>query len=376
MNVHPSAQWDDETVEERRSEIRDWVALADEANINVLYTWLKSRWAAAVLGEERYQDEYPFWDTRKWDPIREIVDAAADYNIEVHLWYSFTRYKRDREWVPEYDPDLTVLPPGDPGWASVTKSEYEEGHMDPAAPAVDGSALCGNAFDAHEWTLDVLERVFDAYPGLGGLRIEEPGYLDLERCVCYRCRAVYELLTSDPGEELLDHVYDDVERYYDDETAVDIKTHGTDDFVRRLSLWWNGVGDGRQLTFNGGWDPAWDRARGRNWSEWSTWNVVPYFSPQTYTSDLEEFTDQVRTTMGGVGGDTAVVPTVGISWSRGENHPETVVEQIEAAVAEDGYRDVSIGGVNLFAGRSLTPELADLLSSGPYRDAPSLPWRR
>lgn len=376
INVHPSTQWDADAVEQRRSALREWVARADAANLNVLYAWLESPFLAALLGEDRYREQYPFWDTREWDPLGELLEAAAAHGIEVHAWYSFTRYKRDREWVPEYDPDLSVLPPGDPDWASVTRSEYEDGRVDPADPAVDGSSLCTNAVDAHEWTLEALGRLLEAYPDLGGLRIEEPGYLDLERCVCDRCRAVYEQLTGDPGDELLEHVHDEVAAYREDDVAVRVKTHGTDDFVRRLHGWWASVGDGRPLTFNGGWDPAWDRARGRNWTEWSEWGAVPYFSPQVYTEDVDEMADQLRTTMDGVGGDTAVVPSVGISWSRGSNEPETVVEQVEAAAAADGYGGRSIAGVNLFAGASLTSELAELLAAGPYGTDAAPPWRR
>lgn len=373
--VHPSWYWDEESVAARREAMEEWLDLADDAGFNLLFVWLESRWAAALLGERRYAEANPFWDPAEWDALGELVAAAGERGMEVHPMYSFTRYKREDELVPEYDPDLETLPPGDPDWASVRKSEQEAGHPDPADPENEATALCGNEWDAHEWTVTVLDRLFEAYPGLGGLHVEEPGYLALDRCVCYRCQAVYRQLTGDPGEELLDHVHDDLAGYEDDPAAVPVKTHGTDAFVRRLFVWWRHTHPEKALSFNGHWDPDWDRPRGRNWAAWAAEGMVPYFCPQIYTDDETTFGEGVQTNVEALAGTGAtVLPIVGAGWSGGENPPAAVASQLAAALERCDENIAPVGGTNVFSGSNLTPDLARALRDGPYAGDARLPW--
>lgn len=371
--IHPSWYWDRRSVEMRRVAMCDWLDRAAEANINLLYTWMETPWLAALLGEPRYAEEYPFWDPDGWDALRALIEEAKSRGMEVHLWLSFTRYKRNREMVPEYDPELHVLSPGDPDWASITTAEYDEGLRDPADPAVSGSALCNNETAAHEWTLALYERLFHQYPGLCGLHIEEPGYLDLERCVCYRCQAVYETLNDDPGENLLGHVHSEIGNYQYDDAAVPVKTHGTDSFVRQLYSWWQNTHSEKILSFNGSFNASWDRVRGRNWVSWASDGLVPYFCPQIYTASIERFLDYLDTTIEDLtGSDTVVLPIVAVDWSGGSNDRDSVLAQLEAVRNRKG--EDPIGGMNVFSGESVDDDLVQALRTGPFAEQVDLPW--
>lgn len=374
VSIHPRWYWGGgRTVEESRRAMRDWLDLAATAGVNVLHAWIESPGAAALLGEPRHADVIEFWDPRRWDAMGELITQAAERGMTVHLWYSFTRYKRSRELVPEYDPDLSVLPPGDPAWASIRKSEYAEGYTDPADPRVDGNSLCANEFEAHDWSMELLRRIFDRYPGLNGLKIEEPGYLDADRCVCPRCQAVYANYYDEPGENLLDHIYGSTTPYYDDDRAVPVKTRGTDEFARRLYDWWDSSGPSDALIYNGSWLARWDRVRGRNWAVWSERGLVPYFMCQSFAGSVPVFEWKVRAAMKSVA-DTAVLPSVGIVWGFGENSPEQVAAQIERADDIDGTSGTPIDGVGLFSGGDFTPRLARTLRTGPFATQAVPPW--
>lgn len=375
VSIHPRWYWGGaDTVEESRRAMRDWLDMAAMAGVNVLQAWIESPGAAALLGEPLYADRYEFWDTKRWDALGELITEAAARGMSVHLWYSVTRYKRNRDLVPEYDPDLAVLPPGDPGWASIKKSEYEQGLTDPSDPRVDGDALCNNEFEAHNWSMELLRRLFEQYPGLNGLKIEEPGYLAADRCVCPRCQAVYSNYYDEPGGNLLDHIYGRTEPYYDDDRAVPVKTRGTDEMARRVYDWWDRSGPSDGLFYAGSWLSRWDRVRGRNWATWSERGLIPYYIPQTFARTVPVFEWKLRTTMESIS-DSAVLPGVGIIWGFGENGPEQVAAQIETSNDFDGVRNTPIAGAGLFSGGAFTPELARTLRTGPYATESIPPWQ-
>lgn len=375
MSIHPRWYWGEgKTVEESRQAMREWLDMAALTGVNVLHAWIESPGAAALLGEPRYADRYDFWNPDRWDAMGELITEAAERGMEVHLWYSFTRYKRTRNWVPEYDPELTVLPPGDPDWASVRKSEYARGYTDPEDPHVSGDALCNNEFAAHDWTMELLTRLFDRYPSLNGLKIEEPGYLDADRCVCHRCQAVYAGYYDEPGENLLNHIYKTIETYYVDNRAVPVKTRGTNKFARRVYDWWEASGPSDALFYSGSYQARRDRVRGRNWALWSRWGLVPYYIPQTFASSMKVYRRKLRVIMEAVS-DSAIIPAIGIKWSYGTNTPERVAAQITATKAFDGESNTTIAGASLFSGAALTSDLARTLRTGPYASEAVSPWQ-
>lgn len=376
VQIHPRWYWDARTIQQSRAAMQQWLDRAKRANVNVLFAWMESPELAAALGESRYASSsaFDFWDPIRWDAMGELISGAERRGMEVHLWYSFTRYKRPPGLIPEYDTGLEVLPSGDPDWASVRKSEYVDGYTDPADEGVSGTSLCVNDPDVRDWTFSVLERMLDRYPGLAGLHIEEPGYLELDRCVCHRCQDVYADIHGEPGENLLDHIYRSVDAYQDDPAAVSVKTHGTDAFVSRLADWWAARDNDGVLSFNGSWDPEWDRVRGRNWAVWSERGQLPYYLPQVYATDVDTFVEQTKVTMDGLS-DTTILPMAGVGWSSGNNDAATVTDQIEAAEDLDGYSDVPVAGTSLFSGADFTEELALHLRAGPYLEPSRPTWR-
>lgn len=374
VSIHPRWYWGGAgSVRGSRRAMRDWLDMAAVSGVNVLHAWIESPEAAAILGEPRYASAYEFWDPTRWDALGELITAAAERGIEVHLWYSFTRYKRNRDLVPEYDSNLAVLPPGDPGWASIRKKEYTRGLTDPSDPRIEGDALCNNEFEAHDWTMELFQRLFDRYPGLNGLKIEEPGYLASDRCVCPRCQSAYAARYDEPGENLLDHVYGRTAPYYEDDRAVPIKTRGTDEFARRLYDWWTESGPSDALFYTGSWLARWDRVRGRNWAVWSSRGLVPYFIPQTFASSVPVFDWKLRATLESLS-YSSLVPSVGIVWGFGENDPDQVAAQIERANDVDGGSETPIEGTSLFSGGAMTLELARTLRTGPYATEAVPPW--
>lgn len=373
----PMWYWDGPSVERNRAKMHEFLNRAETAGLNVLHAWIESDGLASLLGEPAYaeSDTYDFWNpNRGWDPLGELVTAAAQRGIEVHLWYSFVRYKRSSLPVPEFNPDLEVLPPGDPGWAALSKSEYEQGYRSSAD--VHANALCANEPGARAWAIEALDRAFARYPLLSGLHIEEPGYLDAERCVCPRCRNLYADLHDDDPANYVDHVYNSREHYTTDGLAIPVKTHGTDAFAEALYDWWQSTDSCGVLSYNGSWLPAYDIPRGRNWPEWSEQGWMPYYSPQIYTRNVDSYRYRLRTTMEAVS-DTVVAPVTGLKWGTDEhtrNDTVTVIDQIETVEEMDGHDGVETGGTSLFAGVALAPDTTLGLRAGPYRQSASPHW--
>lgn len=374
--ARPMWMWDGNSVTTSRARMREWLDRVEETGLNVVHAWIESDGLASLLGEPAYAEDpgYDFWNPeRGWDPLGELVTGARARGIEVHLWYSFTRYKRSSLPIPEYNPDLEVLPPGDPDWASLRKPEYERGYHDSSHSMVGGESLCVNAVGAHDWTLEALERAFAQYPGLRGLHIEEPGYLADDRCVCRRCRNLFaDRYDTDP-EALLDHTYTEVPPYFDDGMAIPIRTHGTDAFVEKLNEWWSSRDGDDVLSFNGSWRADWDRVLGRNWAHWSEQGWVPYYSPQTYATLVDEFAEMLAETMAALD-DTVVVPIVAIETGSATNDGSTVARQVRHSRSMDGHADTTVGGAGVFHGSALSPDVVVALRAGPYRHSAPPHW--
>ncbi|WP_255196810.1 family 10 glycosylhydrolase [Halorarius litoreus] len=373
----PLWYWDTAEVPTGRQKMREWLDRAEESGLNTVFAWIESDGVASLLGEPAYaeSDYYDFWNPdHQWDPLGELVSEAHTRDIEVHLWYSFTRYKRSALRIPEYNPDLEVLPTGDPDWASIRLEEWENGYRDPSHSMVGGEAVCVNEIDCHDWTLHVLGRVFDQYPGLDGLHIEEPGYLAVDRCVCHRCQERYGSIFDDDPANLIDHTYYATKPYYDDERAVHTRCHGTDEFVERLHGWWTDRMDDEVLSFNGSWAWEWDRVRGRNWAQWSHEGWVPYFFPQVYTDDTDYFEHAVQYAMEWLGEDATIAPIAGLEWGGGSNDVSTVLEQIETGRASDGHAGTAEAGAGLFSGHALSADMTVGLRGQPYTRSTSPHW--
>ena len=385
INVHPSWYWKQDDIADRHQAMLEMMDDIESANFNLIRIWLESPHIATLFGEPRYVESgrYDFWRTDRWDPVQEILDAAEDRGLAVQFWYSFTRYKRDRNWTPEYDPDNQVLPPGDPDWASIKKSEYEAGYTDPADPHVEGSALCNNEFATIPWTLKVVDMVFERYPRLAGFHIEEPGYLEVGRCVCYRCQRVYsQLHGGEPGENLLDHVYEGegaYDQYRDDTRAIPVKTNGTNAFVFAVVDWFDKHHPDKILSTGGGTNVVVERARGRNWIQWVHWNLIDYWGNQMYTQNSDRFERLMKQTMDALEGSGAeYIPYIGIGWGSRTltlNTPETIVQQIRRARQLDGHKGVNVAGVALFSAQNLDQEIIDALRTGPFKEKAPLPWQ-
>jgi hypothetical protein len=377
IHAMPKWYWDGERVETNRARMRQFLTRVEETGLNVIYAWIESDGVASLLGEPAYAEsaEYDFWNPdRGWDPLGELITGAARRGIEVHLWYSFVRYKRSALPVPELNPDLEVLPSGGRDWGALSKSQYEDGHED--STTIDARALCVNEPGAHAWTIEVLDRVFDRYPMLKGLHIEEPGYLDAERCVCPRCRDLYADFYDEDPENYLDHIYDTSDPYFRDDLALPVKSHGTDAFAETLYDWIEGRDTSRVLSYNGSWLPEFDIPRGRNWPTWSAEGWVPYYAPQIYTSDLDIYRARMERAMEALS-DTVIAPVTGIVWGSdrtGSNDAATVADEIELVRSMDGYADVTAGGTGLFSGSALTPDQTVVLRTGPYSESAPPHW--
>ncbi|ARN57977.1 family 10 glycosylhydrolase [Sedimentisphaera salicampi] len=380
--THPSWYWKG-SVKEKRSEMRHYFKLLNEANINMVYFWMETANMAALLGEPKYakNGDYNFYSTEKWDCIGEMLKEAKKHNVELHLWFSFTRYKRNRNYVPEYDSNPEIMPEGSPAWASITKSEYEAGYTDPASKNVSGTALCNNAEGAGGWTIEVIDRILQKYPEIAGIHLEEPGYLSLQRCVCKRCQKVYSLLYDEPGENLLNHIYSGKnarEAYRKDPKAIAVKVYGTNRFVSKFRDFLEEKHPYKILMTGGGPYPALERARGRNWPEWIQWGWIPYFGCQAYRPNVKSFVTDCKSAMDAMQGSGAeFAPIIGMLYGSGKTHsnsPEMVIKQIKAARKLDGYKGVEYAGVQLFSGKALNKEMAEALGKGPFSETKPLPW--
>lgn len=343
--MHPESQFSADP-QIGRQEVREWVEKVAAANFNLILPWTRSEYLAALVDAE-YQRVVPI---AKWDALGEIVRAASEKGIQVHLWYSFTYYKSPGS------PEFNVTHKGNTDWAARRIDELipdsatgktaprRMEDMSPAYPA------------ARSWQLDLIERALQRYPKLRGVHIEEPGYGYPGNDVNERFLQLFRQLYAFEATQSIDGA-----------EAEDLKSLLMTDFMRRLRNHLVAKHPGMALSVNGG--HAWraDRQLGRDWLSWARLGWLDYYGAQVYTTDLDVFRERTRTVLGDLAGLCPVYVGIGVEWSGGTNSIEMTLRQIAMA------RQMGVMGILLFHGKALDETYLAALKAGPFREGAAVP---
>ena len=336
--IHPERYFSADGNEGRR-QVRAMVDRYVRANFNLILPWTVSEYLQALTTPE-YQQAHP---TARWDSLGVLIEESEKVGLEVDLWYSFTDYRDPKS--PEFDPALG----GDLGWSARRLDEVapdsKTGRISP--PRYD--TVCPQHYKARAWQQRQLATVFDRYPKLHGLHIEEPGYTTRDYCLCDLCRSLFETIN---GKDLL--------KEQGSQQAEDLRTIGTNAFFDELRAQLVKTHPQLILSANGGPDWRHDRLRGRDWGRWGMSGWPNYYASQVYEQTTPRFRDRLALTINDIGVSCPVVAGIALDWSEGKNTIDEVLRQIEVS------RQLGASGVALFHGAAFKAEDLAKLRSGPF----------
>lgn len=345
--IHPESQFNADP-EMGRLEIHQFIERIANANFNLILPWVRSEYVSA-LTDEAYQKSIPI---AKWDALGELIKAAQEKGLQVHLWYSFTYYKSPNS------PDFNPRHGGNSEWAARQMNELVPDRSTGKAVPRRMANVCPLHSEAREWEVNLIRGVLDRYPLLSGVHIEEPGYSGVGNCVCNLCLKLFKSIYG--FDETVD---------VNGPQAQDLKCVGTTAFMRQLRVWLKEKNPNLVLSTNGG--PSWqsDRESGRDWKHWAQRGWLDFYAAQIYTTNAENFKAGAQTVIADLGKDCLVSIGVAVQWSGGKNTAETVVKEIEIA------RKLGAKGVLIFSGQALTDEYLTALKEGPFKQAATMPVR-
>ncbi len=322
-----------------RIEVREWVNRFANANFNFLLAWVTSEYVAA-LTDTNYQSQVP---TAKWDVVGELIGAARESGLPVHVWYSFTCYKSAQS--PEFNPRHG----GNPAWAA----RLVDANGKVTSPMTD---VCPLHPEAREWEIHLIEKMLNRYPALAGIHIEEPGYSYTRNCACDLCLSLFKNL----------HGTDEVP-VISGPQAEDLKCVGTTDYIRQLRARLLKRDPKIIFSVNGGTDWRGDRTLGRDWRHWAEFGWLEYYAAQCYTADLAYFSRHVQRVLADMSPSCPVFIGVNVSSSSGVNPLPAILKEIDLA------RKHSAPGVILFSGSALSEEHLRALKDGPFKKPAAYP---
>lgn len=271
--------------------------------LNTLFVWTESLYAASLL-----RSDLPRPDPRAaWDVLGEMVKAAKERGMQVHVWYSPWIYK---------DTGRAVELREHPDWAAVN-----------AKGGVDKDGLCLARPEVRRFELELLTGLVERYPDLAGIHIEEPGYKwGGPYCFCDYCKQLCRDLygsdiVADPkaARPLLDHL------------AASTCT----DFIIRLRQMLTAKRPQAWLSANGstGAGADADLRIGLDWLTWTRRGYIDFYVPQVYTQSVNDFhTGGLKTKE--VLGPCDLVVGLAVSWSSiypKRQEPEVIRGEIGAA---------------------------------------------
>jgi uncharacterized lipoprotein YddW (UPF0748 family) len=336
--MHPALQFSTDPVVGKQ-QIHNAVRRLADANFNLILPWVLSEHIVA-LTDTNDQAAVPH---AKWDALGELVLAARECGIRVHLWYSFTHYKSPQS--PEFNPRHG----GNPAWAAWQIDNRRSGEANAMTD------VCPLHPAARAWELKAIERLLDRYPGVG-IHIEEPGFGYFGNCVCDLCRKTFRELY---GFEETDAI--------NGPQAEDLKCLGTTEFIRQLRARLDQRSPKPALSVNGGSSWRVDRTLGRDWRRWAQLHWLDYYASQIYREDLGDFVSSTQTVMTDLENDCPVFVGIGVKWSGGASSLPMVLQQIDAA------RKRGAKGLLFFSASALTDEHYAALKAGPFKNPAGFP---
>jgi len=251
--------------------------------LNSLMVWTESLYIAALDRPELRQAN----PRSAWDALGEMVKAAGERGMQIHVWYSPWIYKEASRAVELRD---------HPEWAAVN-----------AKGVADNDGICLARPEVRQLELDLIARLVDRHPDLAGIHIEEPGYNWGQYCYCGYCKKLcrdwYGLdIAADPlsARPLLDH----------------LAASNCTDFIVRLRQMLMSKRPRMWLSANGssGSNADNDWRIGRDWVTWARRGYIDFYVPQIYTRSVDGFLQgglRTKELLGSCG----LVTGLAVSWS-------------------------------------------------------------
>jgi uncharacterized lipoprotein YddW (UPF0748 family) len=329
-----------------KADILQFVRRMADANFNLMLVFVTSDYVRAL------DPAVPASVDRraKWDAAGQLIAAAHEHGMRVHLWYSFIGGRSRRS--PEFNPAFG----GDPAWVAVNADQRVPDRKTGAVQPPRMADVCPDHPEARQWEIQTIERALDRYPLVEGVHLEEPGYTIDNYCVCDLCQQRFKALY---GTDLIDHI--------GDPTATDFRCANVTAFVNELRT--RLKKRPRRLVFscNGGYRWQRERLLGRDWRRWARDRWLDYYVAQIYTPNLPDFEQRVGQVIDDVGPQTPVIAGIAVQWSTGTNTVENAVGEVDVA------RRMGAKGVIFYIGHHLTDDYLRALKAGPFAEPARLP---
>jgi uncharacterized lipoprotein YddW (UPF0748 family) len=283
-------------------EIRENLDRLKACGLNTLFVWTESLYIAALDRPELRRSD----PGAGWDALGELIKAAKDRGMCVHVWYSPWIYKE--------------------AGRAVELREHREWAAVNAKGTVDADGVCLARPEVRRFELDLMARLVDRYADLAGIHIEEPGYNWGQYCYCDYCKRLcrdwYGVdIAGDPAgaRPLLDHL---------------AASMCTDFFIRlrqmllsrRPQMWLSANG-------SGGANADADWRIGRDWATWARRGYIDFYVPQLYTKSVDAFVQGALATKEQLG-PCDLVTGLAVSWSGiypERQAPAVIQDEIRAA---------------------------------------------
>jgi len=338
--VHPSGVIDPDP----RKGMKDIHTLVDRmarANLNLMLPWVRTEYVAAFLDPE-YPKDNVFAKLSKWDALGELIKAAAERDIETHLWYSFTYYKSRLSYEMRKHPE----------WAARRLDELVPDEKTGKVHPPWMTDVCNLHPGARQMELDIIKFLLDRYPLVRGIHIEEPGFGYPGNCFCDLCNQTFKLIYG----------FDQKQKPGGPE-ATDLKCLATTDFMRRLRGMMLERDPSLILSANGGYRWQSDRRSGRDWGHWSRLGWLDYYAAQIYVTDFDTLLARTLETLSALRPDTQVF--VGFNISPRSIRPVCMKPE-ELAKAVQTVRTAGADGIIFFWAGVFSDEHARGLRQGPF----------
>jgi uncharacterized lipoprotein YddW (UPF0748 family) len=283
-----------------RREIAATLDKVKSGGFNALFVWTQSRYLAALERPDLQKIE----PQAAWDVLGELIRAAKERAIQVHMWYS--------PWI--YKSSGAVELADHPQWAAIT-----------AKGVASKDGLCFIRPEVRRFELELIGKAIDRYADLAGVHIEEPGFdWGPDFCYCDHCRHfcqqtfATDIRQNPPAAKAM---------------LNNLAAFMCSDFFARLremamskrpSLWLSANGCG-------GANPDW--YLGRDWATWARRGYLDFYVPQLYARSVDSFLKDGRTTKSYLA-DCDMVTGMAVSWSGiypARQPPELIQAQIAAA---------------------------------------------
>lgn len=323
-----------------RRQVQKVVRMVSESNFNFLTVWAKhldtAMYTSKILPAPHFIG---------WNPLREIVEAAHQWHLEVHAVVSVFPKARS--------PDDLGLLRDKPEWAMVNERGERVEYSDPAKDEVRDYELSIIDEIVRNYEVDGIQLDYCRYPSAAAARGRT--------CYCDHCRSTFK---DEFGVDPLSIRPNDPLEGKWDEWRKEMITSFVGEAHRRVHK----IRPKATLSAYC-WGPEAAKTVFQDWPEWVRRGYVDWIGPSGYVYDIHTFRERCVEALNLIKGGCPMYYWVGITTSHGKLETvEEAIQQINVA------REAGANGVALRPWSTLQPWLKDI-SKACFRVKAALPHR-